>query len=661
MIESVIPDAVLHKYTELLAQQPVNPTELALLVSLDAQLLSRWCRLLDCDASPGALLEAITRLDEGVVPSLGLAIAIAVMPQGEAPRMSLDDWGGRLANAVLGELLASGLPGVDSGGVRLQCLLGLAELPAGNDPLAMEMIEFRSEAAEFLLDAHPLVQIFSVVESYHAGDEAAAFDAADALLGINRSEFADALAAAAERTDTLMGETDLVDESYGDWLASLWHQLQIATFSSVLARSGNTAELIEAHRLATRTLFGREPLIVAIVEAPEVAALSTSRGTSRAVDESGYPGMSADVHSGAAQLRVLNRSDLRMLSIDASSATSRIAACVREGEVLEINDRASTVVVERQLLRRLGTKSAMVYPLESAGESVGACVFPLHVGSASHSDEAKEQELPRQAYAAALGDWVALHGSAEKPDDDKRALSDYASRVERRMREIVHEANNPLSVVRNYLHILDMKLDGNTEAQAQIELISEEVRRAADVIRQAVDVPRDIDATPTVDTLEFDLNELVRGICELQGQAARITGIDVVPELAAGSVVVHSDRDRVTQVVINLVKNAVEALASGDQVVVSTATGVYRAGREGVELKVRDTGPGLPSDVLRVLFEPKTTSKGGRHEGLGLHLVKRLVDDLLGEIDVRTAPGEGAEFAVFLPLVGISASGSSTE
>lgn len=624
MIESVIPDAVLHKYTELLAQHPVNPTELALLVSLDAQLLSRWCRLLDCEASPAALLEAIARLDANVVPSLGLAIAIAVMPQGEAPRMSLGDWGGRLANAVLGELLASGQPGIDSGSVRLQCLLGLAELPVGNDPLAQEMIEFRGEAAEFLLDAHPLVQIFSVVESYHAGDEAAAVDAAEALLGVSRVEFADALSAAAQRTDTLMGETDLVDESYGDWLASLWHQLQIATFSSVLARSANITELIEAHRLATRTLFGREPMILALI------------------------GNDARANG---QLRVLNRPDLGMLNIDANSATSRIAASVREGAALEITDRASTVVIERQLLRRLGSKTAMVYPLESEGRRVGACVFPLNLGTSNHSEEPEEQELPRQAYAAALGDWVALHGSAVAPEDDNRALVDYANRVEGRMREIVHEANNPLSVVRNYLHILDMKLAGNTEAQQQIELISEEVRRASDVIRQAIDVPRDVTATASVDTLEFDLNELVRGVCELQGQAARLTGIDVVAQVAAEEVSVTSDRDRVTQVLTNLVKNAVEALASGDQVVVSTATGVYRAGREGIEIKVRDTGPGLPADVLRLLFEPKTTSKGGRHEGLGLHLVKRLVDELLGEIDVRTAPGDGAEFAVFLPLI----------
>ena len=626
----MIPDPVLHKYTELLAQQPVNSTELALLISLDAQLLARWCRLLKCKAAPGPLLDAISALDAGSLPGLGLAIAIDVMPDADAPRPSLDEWGGRLANSVLGELLAGPMARIDSGEVRLQCLLGLADLSVDGDPLAEEMLEFRGESTEFLQDAHPLVQIFSIVESYHAGEDAAAIAAAETLLNVGGSEFSELLAAAAERTDALMSETSLVDERYGDWFGTLWQQLQISTFNNVLARSSDTAGLVEAHELATRGLFSREPLVLALTGEP-------------ASVEFGY----GDPALGSV-LRLLNCNELQMLRIDVSSANSRIAECVRNREALEINDRAATLVAERQLLRRLGERAAKVYPLESAGEVVGACVFPL---PAAASDESQQQELSRRAYAQALGNWVALRAAGDDGEDGDRQLADYASRVERRMREIVHEANNPLSVVRNYLHILDMKLENNPEAREQVELISEEVRRASEVIRQAVDVPRDIDAKPAVDTRVFDLNELVGMVCELQGQAARVAGIDVVAELSPGEVRVGSDRDRLTQVLTNLVKNAVEALSSGDRVIVSTATGVFRAGREGVEVKVSDTGPGLPPEVLRTLFEPKTSSKGGQHEGLGLHLVKRLVDELLGEIDVRSAPGRGAEFAVFLPLV----------
>jgi len=112
---------------------------------------------------------------------------------------------------------------------------------------------------------------------------------------------------------------------------------------------------------------------------------------------------------------------------------------------------------------------------------------------------------------------------------------------------------------------------------------------------------------------------------------------------------VVSDRDRITQVMSNLVRNAIEAMTDGGALHVATLSGVYRAGRAGVEFSVRDEGPGLPPAVLERLYEPKASSKGGDHAGLGLHITARLVAELEGAIDVRTAPGRGTAFSVFLP------------
>jgi signal transduction histidine kinase len=85
-------------------------------------------------------------------------------------------------------------------------------------------------------------------------------------------------------------------------------------------------------------------------------------------------------------------------------------------------------------------------------------------------------------------------------------------------------------------------------------------------------------------------------------------------------------------------------------VTVSTEAGVYRESREGLWLEVADTGPGLSREVLERLTEPKQSTKGNGHSGLGLHIVHRLVDEIGGNIDVRTAPGEGSRFSIFLPL-----------
>ena len=83
---------------------------------------------------------------------------------------------------------------------------------------------------------------------------------------------------------------------------------------------------------------------------------------------------------------------------------------------------------------------------------------------------------------------------------------------------------------------------------------------------------------------------------------------------------------------------------------VGRAGGVFREGREGAIVTVTDTGPGLPREVLERLAEPKQTTKGGDHAGLGLHIVHRLVAELKGNIDVQTAPDRGTTFTIFLPL-----------
>ena len=84
--------------------------------------------------------------------------------------------------------------------------------------------------------------------------------------------------------------------------------------------------------------------------------------------------------------------------------------------------------------------------------------------------------------------------------------------------------------------------------------------------------------------------------------------------------------------------------------VLGSLVGVFREGREGVEITVKDTGPGLSRAVLENLSEPKDSTKGGDHAGLGLHIVHRLVRELQGSIDVRTAQAQGTRFTLFLPI-----------
>jgi signal transduction histidine kinase len=107
-------------------------------------------------------------------------------------------------------------------------------------------------------------------------------------------------------------------------------------------------------------------------------------------------------------------------------------------------------------------------------------------------------------------------------------------------------------------------------------------------------------------------------------------------------------RDTLRQILLNLLKNSVEAMPDGGQLQIATATTVLDDKGRCIEISIRDNGPGLPDEVRERLFRPVFTKKGGTHAGLGLSITSQLVRELRGLIHCRTGP-DGTEFVVLLP------------
>jgi signal transduction histidine kinase len=114
--------------------------------------------------------------------------------------------------------------------------------------------------------------------------------------------------------------------------------------------------------------------------------------------------------------------------------------------------------------------------------------------------------------------------------------------------------------------------------------------------------------------------------------------------LVADGPPVRLDSSRLKRIVLNLGKNALEATPAEGSLVIR-----LQGKADGLDLEVRDSGPGLPAEVQRRLFEPFVTvgKRGGT--GLGLAIVKRFVDDHSGRIEVQSTPGQGTTFKVHLP------------
>jgi signal transduction histidine kinase len=167
------------------------------------------------------------------------------------------------------------------------------------------------------------------------------------------------------------------------------------------------------------------------------------------------------------------------------------------------------------------------------------------------------------------------------------------------------------------------------------------MRHVPDVIESAQE--------PVVEQRLVDLDALVARLVEMHRGYAKEREASISAALPAAPIRLRSDDQRIAQVLSNLIRNGIEA-SREHSVRVEVLGGAFRDGREGVLLSISDTGPGMPRDVLERIGSPQRSNKGGDHAGLGLLIVHRLVGELSGSMDIRTAPGLGTTITIFLPL-----------
>ncbi|MCZ6617652.1 MAG: HAMP domain-containing sensor histidine kinase [Gammaproteobacteria bacterium] len=608
----VTPEAVIYRYLHVANTEPVEVSEFVRLIGTDADLLGRWLTLMMCPASPDALETALNELDADSLKRLAEAQAWSVLPGLGTARLGFDQWRNVLQAACLGQALAGyvGLPELEA--LRWKILLAISGVNLDLDPVVGDLIEFRGTPIELLEDASPLLKIFAVVDAMESTDVSLAGLRAVQLLDVNEETFSGICNQADSDCQALLNRFDILDENDVDWAERFWTQLQVSMLAGLFSDCRNLPSLYGAHRFASRSLFGAIPLLLLLDDDSQALQPADSQAL--------QPAEGGGVH------------------IRLGSTTSAIAQSMQEDNVLMLQDSPRAAVADRQVLRTLKAAEGLCVPLTSDGERAGVLVFVV--------EEDVDHEFAMRIYARELARRIIV--CKRERSDDMALIDRYRQREEKRLREIVHEANNPLSIVHNYLHILELRLQHEPSAREQLNMIGTELKRAGDIIQRIKDIA-DPENDDSAVFAEFDVNELARRIFELHRGYAEDHQVTLHLELSLGLLPVTSDEQRLSQVLINLMRNAIEA-SPGRDVTMLSAAGVFREGLEGVEIGVRDTGPGLPRAVLDKLAEPKTSSKGDGHSGLGLHIVHRIIGELGGSIDVRTLLGQGTGFTVFLPL-----------
>lgn len=298
-------------------------------------------------------------------------------------------------------------------------------------------------------------------------------------------------------------------------------------------------------------------------------------------------------------------------------------------------------VVDAQVARLLGVDTLLCEPLGPEGEVHAV----LLAGNASQ--EVAEHAAWKELLRALSARMAALQGAA----GSQAAASDAIPRQE--VRKAVHEASNPLTIIRNYVTLLQTKFAKDNDTQRDLAIIGGEIERVAGILQDlgvqrgaGSEADTEIEASPGtwVDVNQV-ISELVRMSLDTLFLPNKINvQIDLDP--AMGSIV--TQRDQLKQVLLNLAKNAVEAMPRGGKLSFATARSEYN-GRNCAVIALHDTGPGLPRHVQEQLFQPAASTKGGEHAGLGLYISRNLVKSMGGEIECDSGP-DGSTFRIYLPM-----------
>jgi putative nucleotidyltransferase with HDIG domain len=310
-------------------------------------------------------------------------------------------------------------------------------------------------------------------------------------------------------------------------------------------------------------------------------------------------------------------------------------------------------IIDEQLIRLLGGKGMVCLPLVAHTDPVGVLALGIDSDTFTHlQSNVKLLNVFIHKGALALQLEILRRRQLQLIQQTRiDSSSDLAHRV-------VHEVNNPLSIIKNYLKVLEMRMVDAGIDSDEIRIVDEEITRVGHLLKQLTAFSSK--ETPTRQMT--DINALLSDIMKLTTAAmlseANIhVNVDFDPKLPAIAV----DPNGLKQVFINLIKNAAEAMAgTGGNIEIRTRRrspvlgGKAMRGGEGnreyVEILFRDDGPGIDEAIKEKLFDPYISTKSGFHSGLGLSVVYHTIQSYHGTITCDSVPKEGTTFLIELPV-----------
>jgi signal transduction histidine kinase len=342
-------------------------------------------------------------------------------------------------------------------------------------------------------------------------------------------------------------------------------------------------------------------------------------------------------------------------------------AAQRNGLETQIRDNGKEIVAiaealvgsERQLLRSSLTSFRTLLVILIIGLALLMIVVGL-VLSRRVAQPLRQMEESVNAVSSGMRDKLALHSADREIVSIVNAINHLLRELDIRQKHLLrsekltslgtmlsgvaHELNNPLSNIWTTCQLLLEEL-GETDIEAQRELllrIDQQGERARNIVRTLLDFARDSGFRKEVVVLATLVEQ---SLVFLKGEVP--TTAAIVTEIP-GDIALTADRQRLQQALLNLLKNAVDAIGAAGEVRL-----VARRVPEdsGVEIIVSDNGAGIAPAILPRIFDPFFTTKDvGKGMGLGLFVVHQIVEEHDGSISVSSQSGTGTVFRILLPV-----------
>lgn len=339
-----------------------------------------------------------------------------------------------------------------------------------------------------------------------------------------------------------------------------------------------------------------------------------------------------------------------------SSVSSGVISCDRRGMIVTVNPEARKILSRHEEdlvafpLARIFEKHAELNraaELVLSGEQTRA-TMETELESEGRPIPVAVRITPHRSRGQTVGIVITLEDLTEVKDlTEQLYRADKLSGLGELVAGVAHEVRNPLGVIKASVQMLEQEMDEGCQDAELTHVMAQEIDRLDSVVNALLDFGR-----PSQSQFgPVDAHRVLGEVVLLTKQFAKQQNVTVADETPEGLPDIWADEDRLKQIIVNLISNAIQAMPDGGKLTIATTT------REGyLRIAFTDTGIGISSEEKDRIFDPFHTTRA-EGSGLGLSIVHRIVDAHNGYITAESEPGAGSTFTVGLPLASRHANG----